>query len=212
MTTKLTQKHPLKGTQEFELIDDHVRVKIKAPFQKEEVSTVVLEVLDPEPVIDKSQLHFKSRVNGCPLISLSLGKPNTEEFNAFVGALKQKAQDEFHAFAGLRSSSHPDGLGDNVFDEPPEFEDAESDLETRIRQDVDVSRIEESIQMLKQHLDEEEIKAFLTALEALKENPESERHLAETVKAFDELGPYQGAVLTYAPYVNSVLSDVPLSY
>lgn len=212
MTTKLTQKHPLKGTQEFELIDDHVRVKIKAPFQKEEVSTVVLEVLDPEPVIDKSHLHFKSRVNGCPLISLSLGKPNTEEFNAFVGVLKEKAQEEFHAFAGMRSSSQPAGLNGNVAEEPPEFEDAQPDRVTKIRQELDVAGIEESIQMLKQHLDEEEIKAFMSALAALKDNPESEKHLAETVRAFDELGPYQGAVLTYAPYVNSILSDAPFSY
>lgn len=211
MTTKLTQKHPLRGTQEFELVDDHVRIKIKAPFQKEEVSTVVLEVLDPEPVIDKSHLHFKSRVNGCPLVSLSLGKPNTEEFNAFVSMLKEKAQEEFHAFAGMRSSSQLPGLNGNVAEEPPEFEDAEPDR-VRIRQDLDVARIEESIQMLKQHLDEEEIKPFIAALAALKDNPESDKHLADTVRAFDELGPYQGAVLTYATYVNSILSDAPFSY
>jgi len=211
MTTKLTQKHPLKGTREYELLDDHVRVRTKAPFQNEEVSTVVLEVLDPEPVIDKSHLHFKSRVNGCPLISLALGKPNTEDFNAFVGLLKQKAQDEYHAFAGLRASSST-GFGGNVYEEPPEFEDTGPGRKTKIRQELDADSIAESIQMLKQYMDEEEIKPFIFALEALKEDPQDAARLAQTVKAFDELGFQQGAVLTYAPYIGSVLSDVPYGY
>ena len=114
--------------------------------------------------------------------------------------------------AGMRSASQPPGLNGNVSDEPPEFEDAKPDRVTKIRQELDVTRIEESIEMLKQHLGEGEIRPFLTALEALKEDPKSESRLAETVKAFDELGSYQGAVLTFAPYISSVLSDAPFGY
>ena len=107
MTTKLVQKDLFKGTQEFELVDDYVNVRIKAPFKKAETLTVMLTVLDPEPVISKSSLNFNSRVNGEPLISLYLGKPNTEEFNGFVNALKQKAFEEFNAFAGLQTTNLP---------------------------------------------------------------------------------------------------------
>jgi hypothetical protein len=63
--------------------------------------------------------------------------------------------------------------------------------------------------MLEQHLDVEEIKPLLAALEALKAEPENESCFAHLVKAFDDLGSRQGAVLTYAPYVSILLSDDP---
>jgi hypothetical protein len=66
--------------------------------------------------------------------------------------------------------------------------------------------------MLKQHLDVEEIKPLLTALEALRDDPENESCLDQLVKSFDDLGPRQGAVLTYAPYVSVLLSDDPFGY
>jgi hypothetical protein len=61
--------------------------------------------------------------------------------------------------------------------------------------------------MLDQYMDAEEINPFLSALEALKEEPESESCLGLLVEEFDNLGPRQGAVLTYAPYVNILLTD-----
>ena len=88
---KLTQKLFLKGSREFEIIDDRVEVRIKMPFKEMESMTVMLSVLNPEPVISKSGLDFTSRVNGEALLSLFLGKPNTEAFNAFVNKLQQKA-------------------------------------------------------------------------------------------------------------------------
>jgi len=97
---KLIQKHLLKGTQEFELLDDEVRVRIKTPF-KEKTLSVPLAILNPEPVINQSQLDFHSRVKCGPMLSLYLNKPNAEEFNAFVEALKEKALKEFNAFAGI---------------------------------------------------------------------------------------------------------------
>ena len=61
-----------------------------------------LAILNPEPVIGRSQLDFHSRVKCGPLLSLYLNKPNPEEFNAFVDAVKAKALKEFNAFAGIK--------------------------------------------------------------------------------------------------------------
>lgn len=211
MTTKLVQKDLLKGTQEFELVDDHVNVRIKAPFKKAETLTVMLTVLDPEPVISKSSLNFNSRVNGEPLISLYLGKPNTEAFNGFVNALKQKAFEEFNAFAGLQSTHLPVGDDPAQHESPPDFGDTTETRLTKNRDHIKADRIDETIQMLSQHLEPEEIKPLLSALEALKEDTNSESRLAQVLHAFNELGPYQGAVLTYAPYVSILLYDDPFS-
>ena len=97
---KLVQKHLIKGTQEFELRDDEVLVNINGPFNKKQKS-VPVAILNPEPVIDGGQLHFHSRVKCGPLLSLYLNKPNQREFEAFVNAVKEKALNEFNAFAGL---------------------------------------------------------------------------------------------------------------
>ena len=98
---RLVQKSLFKGTQEFELLDDEVRVRIKSLFHKKE-RTVSLAILNPEPVVNNGRLEFHSRVKCGPLLSLDLNKPNAREFNAFVEALKQKALKEFNAFAGIR--------------------------------------------------------------------------------------------------------------
>lgn len=103
MTQKLIQKNLLHGTQEFELLDESIRVKITKPFKKTKELDVVLAMLNPEPVISHSQLHFHSRVKCGPLISLYLNNPNVEEFNAFVEAVKNKAEKEYSAFSGLPS-------------------------------------------------------------------------------------------------------------
>ena len=98
---KLIQKSLLKGTQEFELLDDEVRVRIKSPFKNKELS-VPLAILNPEPEIEGGRLHFHSRVKCGPLLSLELNKPNAEEFNAFVDAVKEKALKEYNSFAGIK--------------------------------------------------------------------------------------------------------------
>jgi hypothetical protein len=206
---KLTQKHLFKGTQEFEIIDDHVKVRIKAPFKDEEILTVMLTVLNSEPVITRSSLDFTSRVNGEPLLSFSLGKPNAEAFNTFVSALKNKAQDEYQAFAGLKQTRQPSALGANVFDEPPEFEDDAQQQSTHIGKSLDADRIEESVQMLKTYLNGEDVAPFLAALEKLGSDPNNEALQIEVLNAFQDLGPTQGAVLTYAPYVGILMSDGP---
>ncbi|MGV6825877.1 MAG: hypothetical protein ACWA5Q_02765 [bacterium] len=104
---KLVQKHLLKGTQEFELLDDDIKVRIKTPFNEKNLS-VSLAILNPEPTINGSRLEFHSRVKCGPLLSLYLNKPNEQEFNAFVEAVKEKALKEFNAFAGIEQSFNCD--------------------------------------------------------------------------------------------------------
>ena len=60
MTMKLIQKRFLKGTREFEILDeDAVYVRIKG-LLKEEKLTVSLSMLNPEPVVNGSELEFYS--------------------------------------------------------------------------------------------------------------------------------------------------------
>jgi ribosomal protein L12E/L44/L45/RPP1/RPP2 len=209
MTTRLVQKHLVKGSREFELVDDHVNIRIKAPFKDPEEITVMLTVLDPEPVISKSSLDFVSRVNGCTLISLLLGKPNTEEFNAFVSAVKQRALEEFSSFAGLTPPGPSSGAQANVYDEPPELEESAEERLVNSNKSVDPAKIESAIEMLKAQLDPEDIRPMVSALEELKEQPGNNQLLVQLLHAFNELGPLQGAVLAYAPYVNKLLTDSP---
>jgi len=211
MSMKLVQKHFLKGSREFEIADDVINVRIKTPF-KEEKLTVDLSILNPEPAVNGPFLEFHSRVKCGPLLSLSIDKPDSQKFNAFVDELKQRARQEYNAFAGLKSGSLPEGMAANVFEEPPEFDESEQVRMEKKVKPVRIADIGIAIQMLEQHLDWEEIKPMLTALEALKEDPENESCFDQLVKAFDDLGPLQGAVLTYAPYVSILLSDDPFSY
>jgi hypothetical protein len=210
MSTKLLQKHLAKGSREFELVDDHVNIRIKAPFKDPEEITVMLTVLDPEPVITKSSLNFVSRVNGCTLISLLLGKPNTEEFNAFVSAVKQRALEEFSSFAGLTPPGPSGEAQGTVYQEqPPEFEESAEERLAKSNQRVEPTKIESAIEMLKAQLDADDIRPIIAALEELREQPGNNRLLVQLLHAFNELGPLQGAVLAYAPYVNKLLIDSP---
>ncbi len=207
MTIKLTQKHIIKGTQELVLIDDYVDIRTKAPFKDEEVIRVMLTVLNPEPVISKSKLEFNSRVNGCPLISLYLGEPSTEEFNAFVNELKQRALEEFSAFAGLRRPSPVSGI--EAEEPPPERDESAEERIVSKRKFIDAAKIGDAIEMLAAQLDLEDIKPFISTLEALKEEPNNQDLLVQLLHAFNDLGSRQGPVLAYAPYVNVLLSDDP---
>ena len=157
-------------------------------------------------------LEFHSRVKCSPLLSLLIDKPNSQEFNAFVDVLKQRARQEYNAFAGLKAGSLPAGMAANVFEDPPEFDEPGPNRIEKMVKPVSVESIDSSIQMLEQYLDAEEIKPLLTALEALKTEPENESLFAQLVTAFDNLGPRQGAVLTYAPYVSILLSDDPFGF
>ena len=211
MSMKLVQKHFLKGSREFEIADDVINVRIKSRFKEEKI-TVDLSILNPEPVVNESFLEFHSRVKCGPLLSLSIDKPDAQKFNAFVDELKQRARQEYNAFAGLKAESLPEGLAANVYQEPPEFDEpGQHRIENKVKP-VRIADIDIAIQMLNRHLNATEIKPMLTALEALKENPENESGFDQLVKAFDDLGPRQGAVLTYAPYVSILLTDDPFGF
>jgi len=71
---------------------------------------------------------------------------------------------------------------------------------------VDLHRIETSIVMLKQHLAGEQIVPLIDVLESIAADSRNEALLGRLSDIFDGLGPLQGAVLTYAPYVSIVLA------
>lgn len=204
--SKLFQKHLTRGWQEFEIVDDAVNMRFKPLFQKEEKLTVMLSVLNPEPLIDKSFLHFTSRVNNEPLLSLYLGKPNARQFNEFVSQIKQKAQQEYQAFAGLKPMS-ADQLNGNVYDEPPEFDDSKRSTAAP-RKPVRAESIDESIHMLNEYAGGDDLGPLIAALEALRSEPENSGHFSTLASEFAALGPRQGAVLTYAPYIGVLMSDL----
>ncbi len=77
--------------------------------------------------------------------------------------------------------------------------------------DVDPQSIENSIQMLKRHLGEEQIKPLLAVLEALAKDPDNETLFQQLSDVFGGLGILQGAVLTYAPCLAILLSENPFN-
>ena len=74
-------------------------------------------------------------------------------------------------------------------------------------QNTDVVRIDESIELLKKYVDDPAIDPLISALEALKKDPDNKALLDAMTKAFAGLGIAQGSVLTYAPYVGLLLTD-----
>lgn len=208
---KLVQKQFLKASREFEIDGDAVHVRLKSPFREEKL-TVMLAVLDPEPVVDRACLEFRSRVKSDPLLSLLRDKPNRREFNAFVEELKRRAREDYNAFAGLGSAADREQLPGNVYAAPPDFDDAPEILPRKAAKPVDIESIDTAIMMLEQYLDADEIRPLLSALETLKAEPGNLSGFGQLQKSFAELGPRQGAVLTYAPYVGVLLSDNPRGY
>jgi hypothetical protein len=177
MTTTLRQKHPIKGTREFELVDDEIRYTIKSPLKTESLS-VVLNVLDPEPVITGSILAFVSQVNREPLVEFFVDRPDKETFQAFIETLRQRIVDE--SFGRFR------------------VEDAGLK--------VDAARLGEAIEMLRTYVDPGEIEGLLAAMTELKAQPDSVQRQKHVAEAFNALGFVQGQVITYAPYLSFLLS------
>ncbi|MEA1888240.1 MAG: hypothetical protein U9N50_00470 [Pseudomonadota bacterium] len=207
---KLVQKRFLKGTREFEIIDDDVLfVRIKG-LLKEEKLTVSLSMLNPEPVVNGAELDFYSDYKGRPVLSLLLNNPNAEEFNTFIETLKKKIIGEDDIVASVDDDS-PDtkvseALARNVYEEPPVFEESADTRENMSVPPVNTERLGDDITMLKTYLDEEDIKLLLDSLETLKMEPEDEAAYQKMLDAFNDLGIKTGAVLTYAPYLKALLS------
>ncbi|MDH5182833.1 MAG: hypothetical protein OEX12_02985 [Gammaproteobacteria bacterium] len=210
MTIKLTQKSFLKGSREFEIVDDSIYVRIKS-LLKEEKLTIGLSILSPEPVVNMPYLHFHSRFKSEPLLSLLFNKPNENEFNAFVDTLSRRALEESAGFSGIKAFSPPAGIAANVHEEPPEFEDLEQSRLRFKEITVDPAEVDNMIQMLEKYVDAEDIKPLLSTMQALKAEPQNETTMQQVVDAFNDLGISQGAVLTYAPYISVLLSDDPFA-
>ena len=207
MTTKLVQKPFLKGRREYEIIDDQVNVRLKAPFKEEETLSITLAVLNPEPVITRTRLDFISRVNGEPLLSLLLSQPNVGEFNHFVNTLKQRAEAEYNAISGINIGSNAVSPAEDEI-APPEFDDYSHEEIIRSKT-VNAEGVDNAIEMLKTYVNNEEVLPLIEALESLSQAPQDHNRLVAVATAFNQLGTSQGAVLTYAPYISIMLSDDP---
>lgn len=202
MLTKLVQKQLFKATREFELVEGAVMIRSRASFGKGETRTVSLASLNPEPVITRNRLEFTSRGSGEVLLSLLPGQPDAKEFNAFVQNLKQALQ---AAHQGPGEPAHAPALPGNVYEEPPDFD---ADPETpAVRKPVRVAAVEESIDMLSRYVGGEQIEPLLAVLKSLQAEPANPSHLSRLIEVFDQLGPAQGIVLNYAPYVSVLLTD-----
>lgn len=76
-------------------------------------------------------------------------------------------------------------------------------------QSINIADIDLAIQMLKKYLDAQDIHPLLSSLETLKTEPQNETFQLQVIMSFNALNHLQGAALTYAPYLNIFVSDVP---
>jgi len=175
-TLELIQIHPLKGSREFKLDDDEIHYVISSPLKNDSLS-VVLSVLDAKPIIEGSIMKFVSQINKEPLVELFIDRPDKKTFHQFIEVLKQRiTKEDFGRF----------NIPENGVS-------------------VNVTRLDESIDMLKQYVDSTEVESLLAALATLRDKPkelECQRNVAE---AFNELGFVQGQILNYAPYLGYLL-------
>ena len=181
MTNKIVQKHPDRGTREFELVDDAIEYRISSEFADEEL-TVALSVLVPEPVVDGSMMYFISEVNREALIKLFVDLPDKETFAKFVGTVQRRIHEE--SFGNLDADNR----------------------KTEVTRD----QVDTTIRMLETYLDPTTIEKLLSALRHLSEAPDNREYLSQVIDAFNELGVQQGQVLTYAPFFNTLLSSTDL--
>jgi len=173
MTPKLVQKHPLKGTREFQLIDNEIQYTIQSPLKTTSLS-VLLDILEPDPVISGSMLTFISKVNKEPLVELFLDKPDKEAFDEFVEKTRQKIME--NDLGRFRVTN--EGVN------------------------VNLAMLNESIEMLQKNVDTSEIELLLSALIELKTKPSDIQYQRKVAETFNELGFAQSQVIFHAPYLN----------
>lgn len=82
-------------------------------------------------------------------------------------------------------------------------------LNNKKLQSIQPADIDIALQMLKRYLNAQDIIPLLSSLETLRTDPQNEAHQEQVLIAFSELGPLQGAALTYAPYLHIFASDDP---
>lgn len=204
----LKQKQRFKGSRAFEIFDDIIYVSIKKLFSKEKL-TVSLSKLDPEPVVSGNELVFQDGLTSEPVFSLLINNPSQQEFDAFVNAIQSAILGQSRPLKNAQvepsSAARPQAPGNNVYDEPPDYDDADSHRMPGF-EPVNSQRLAEDISMLKTYLNESEIQPLLNYLEMLEAAPQNEEIFQQVVAAYNALGFQQGAVLTYAPYLKIVLS------
>ena len=178
MTSTLVQKHPIKGSREFRLVDDEIQYTIQSPFKTVSLS-VILYILEAEPVSSGSTLSFISKVNKEPLVEFFLNKPDKETFEKFVENIRLKIiENDFGRFS----------VRDKAID-------------------VDIVSLNESIEMLQKYVDPTEIELFLSVLIELQTKPDDVKCQNKVAEVFNELGFAQTQVITYAPYINFLFSS-----
>lgn len=176
-TVELIQKHPLKGSREFRLDADELHYTINSPLRDDESLSVPLHVLEVKPVKTGSILAFISQVNKEPLVELFVDKPDKKTFDQFIETMQHRiTAEDFSRFHVTDSGVK-----------------------------VDTARLDESIRMLKQYVDPNEIESLLAAMFALQSSPTDIQHQRDVADAFNELGFVQGQVITYAPYLTNML-------
>ena len=77
---------------------------------------------------------------------------------------------------------------------------------TKLVGNVEIGKINASIEGLKAFVQDESIDPLISILEELKQDPNNESLLLQLSDTFKALGIIQGAVITYAPYVGLLLS------
>ena len=80
-----------------------------------------------------------------------------------------------------------------------------------MNQKIDIAGIDDSIRMLKENVNDTEIEPLIAILEKIKLEPLNEDHLVTLTAVMGGLGISLGAVITYAPYVNYLVSKDLLS-
>jgi hypothetical protein len=193
-------KTPVRGTQEFEIIDSELKIRKKSPFKPAVHSSIPLTVLDPEPLLRSAVVSFASRASGQALVSLTIGKPDQKTFNDFFNELKARVLGASSAGSGWAENGWAEVPEGNVQDVPPEFGGDDDAFIFRIKHEVRPDELEQAIGMLKSYVSDAQTRPFIAALEELRSDPNDEARLAEVARLFAGLGISQGAVLTYAPY------------
>ena len=72
---------------------------------------------------------------------------------------------------------------------------------------IDAADIEKAIYLLNKYSTEPSIKPLILILEALEKDLDNESLLAELTDTWNNLGVFQGAVLTYAPKFHTLISS-----
>jgi len=80
---------------------------------------------------------------------------------------------------------------------------------TNITRKIDPEKIGISIEQIKKYINDSSVDPVITVLEALQQDPSNEALLRQLADTLNSIGIFQGAVLTYAPYVNLIRSDDP---